>query len=117
MGNPATDRISAGGGDRLACSPLIEEVREIDSGSHRDLYRRREPRIDLHQARDAFAVPPELDLGITLQVDLPDQSLRLAAGVGRDGDALAQNRFPSQRRRGALRPLREARLDLAAGID
>src|SRR5256885_62628 len=113
---PAAGSIGRDAVNRLAARPLVEEVREVDAGSHRDLDRGRESRVDLHQVRDAGGVPAKLDFGVAFEVDFAHERFGVAPDVRGNGDALAQDRVPAQRRTGSLGPLGEARVHFAIRI-
>src|SRR2546428_12600336 len=61
IANPAAGPIARDPVNWSAGRPLVEEIREVDAGSHRDLERSGEPRGDLHQVRHARGVPAKLD--------------------------------------------------------
>src|SRR5438128_3751165 len=113
---PAAGPIGRDAVNRLAARPLTEEVREVDAGSHSDLDRGRESRVDLHQVRDAGGVPAELDFGVAFEVDFAYERFSLTPDVIGNRDALAQDRVPAQRRTGSLGPLGEARVHFAIRI-
>src|SRR2546427_284435 len=113
---PAAGSIGRDAVNRLAARPLVEEVREVDAGSHRDLDGGGEPRVDLHQVRDAGGVPTELDFGVAFEVDFTHERFGVAPDVRGNGDALAQDRVPAQRRTGSLGPLGKARVHFAIRI-
>src|SRR5437868_7301026 len=48
----------------LAAGPLIEQIREVDTGPHGNFDRGREPRIDLHQVGTSRGVATELDFRV-----------------------------------------------------
>src|SRR2546430_6717120 len=113
---PAAGSIGRDAVNRLAARPLVEEVREVDAGSHRDLDGGGEPRVDLHEVRDAGGVPTELDFGVAFEVDFTHERFGVAPDVRGNGDALAQDRVPAQRRTGSLGPLGKARVHFAIRI-
>src|SRR2546426_282994 len=116
VAHPAACAISVDLVNRLPARPLVCEKREMASGPHGHFDGRGEARVDLHEVRDPVAVPPELDFGVAIQVDFADESFRLVPGVGGQGDALSEDRVPSERRIRPLRPLSEPRVDLAVRV-
>src|SRR5256712_4390069 len=116
VAHPAARSISVDLVNRLPARPLVYEKREIDSGPHGHFDGRGEARVDLHEVRNPVAVPPELDLGVAIEFDLADEPFRLVPGVGRHGDALSEDRVPSERRIRSLRPLRKPAVSLAVRV-
>src|SRR3989475_9419534 len=116
VAHPAARSISVDLVNRLPARPLVHEKREVDSGPHGHFDGRREAWVDLHQVWNPVAVPPELDFGIAIEVDFADEPFRLVPDVGRHGDALSEDRVPSERRIRSLRPLREPGVDLAVRV-
>src|SRR3989449_999398 len=116
VAHPAARSISVDLVNRLPARPLVYEKREIDSGPHGHFDGRGEARVDLHEVRNPVAVPPELDFGVTIEVDFADEPFRLVPGVGRHGDALSEDRVPSERRIRSLRPLRKPAVYLAVRV-
>ena len=51
--------------------PLIEQIGEIDPGTHGNFYPHIEARIDLHQVGLSGTIPPKFDLGVAFQFDFP----------------------------------------------
>src|SRR2546427_4700368 len=116
VAHPAARSISVDLVNRLPACPLVYEKREVDSGPHSHFDGRREARVDLHEVRDPAAVPPELDFRVAIEVDFADEPFRLVPDVGRHGDALSEDRVPSERGIRSLRPLSEPRVDLAVRV-
>src|SRR3989475_6507372 len=116
VAHPAARSVSVDLVNRLPARPLVYEKREIDSGPHGNFDGRGEARVDLHQVWTPVAVPPELDFRVTIEVDFADEPFRLVPDVGRHGDALSEDRVPSERRIRSLRPLSEPRVDLAVRV-
>src|SRR5438876_2612435 len=114
--HPAARAIPVDLVNRLPARPPVYEKGEIDSGPHGHFDGRGEARVDLHEVRNPVAVPPELDFGVAIEVDLADEPFRLVPGVGRHRDALSEDRVPSERRIRSLRPLREPGVDLAVRV-
>src|SRR3989442_4619599 len=116
IANPAAGPIARDPVNWSAGRPLVEEIREVDAGSHRDLERGGEPRVDLHQVRHAGGVPAKLDFRLAFEVEFAYERFSLTPDVIGNRDALAQDRVPAQRRTGSLGPLGEARVHFAIGI-
>src|SRR5258705_198970 len=75
MAHPRSDAVAANPVDSLAGGPLIEEMRKVHPGADGDPDGCGEPRVDLHQKRNARAVASELDFGVAFDVDLANQAL------------------------------------------
>src|SRR3989442_7910457 len=104
MAHPAANSIAIASLERSAARPLIQEIGEVNAGSHSDLDGCREPRVDLHQVRHASRIAPELDLRVSLEIDLAHERFALTSDVGRYCDALTYNRRSAHGRVRAARP-------------
>ncbi len=116
MAHPASDAVARDRVDGTTTRPLIQQIRKVDAGAHRDLDGGGQAGVDLHQVGHARAVASELHLRVSLQVDFAYEPFRLAADVVRHGDTLAQHRLPTQRWSRSGCPLRESSMHPPVGV-